>query len=94
MGQKYLIEQGKITSAYFDCSSQNAMIAVVFDLAIYAAKQGRSRAIDRYAQAAQLLHGFDEALMLEAMRRARLKRQFLLPSCVSNLVQDEKEIAF
>ncbi len=46
-------------------------MTLVFDLAIYTAKEGRLRAIDRYAQAAQLLHGSDEALMLEAMRRSR-----------------------
>ena len=38
---------------------------------IYNAKQGRSRAIDRYAKTAQLPAGSDEALMLEALRRAR-----------------------
>jgi hypothetical protein len=48
-----------------------AELTLVFDLAIYTARAGRSRAIDRYAQAAQLLEGSDEALMLEAMRRAR-----------------------
>jgi hypothetical protein len=48
-----------------------AELTLVFDLAIYTARAGRSRAIDRYAQAAQLLEGSDEALMLKAMRRAR-----------------------
>ena len=43
-------------------------LTLVFDLAIYTAKEGRSRAIDRYAKAAQLLEGSDEALMLDAMR--------------------------
>ncbi len=41
------------------------------DLAIYTTRPGRSRAIDRYAGAAQLQPGSDEALVLEAMRRAR-----------------------
>ncbi len=41
------------------------------DLAIYTTRPGRSRAIDRYARAAQLQPGSDEALVLEAMRRAR-----------------------
>src|SRR5271166_2993328 len=44
---------------------------LLFDLAIYAAREGRSRAIDRYARAARLPAGSDEALMLEAMRHAR-----------------------
>jgi len=42
-----------------------------FDLAIYTAPPGRSRAIDRYARSAQLPPGSDEARMLEAMRAAR-----------------------
>jgi hypothetical protein len=41
------------------------------DLAIYTTRPGRSRAIDRYAGAARLRPGSDEALVLEAMRRAR-----------------------
>ena len=45
-------------------------MTLLFDLVIYAAKEGRSRAIDRYAKAAQLPAGSDEALMLEAMRHA------------------------
>ena len=48
-----------------------AELTLVFDLAIHTAREGRSRAIDRYAQATQLPEGSDEALMLEAMRRAR-----------------------
>jgi hypothetical protein len=41
------------------------------DLAIYTAAAGRSRAIDRYAQSARFAPGSDEALVLDAMRRAR-----------------------
>ena len=44
---------------------------LVVDLAIHATRPGRSRAIDRYAGAAQLQPGSEEALVLEAMRRAR-----------------------
>lgn len=44
---------------------------LLFDLVIYAAREGRSRAIDRYARAAKLPAGSDGALMLEAMRHAR-----------------------
>ena len=43
----------------------------MFDLAIYTAKEGRSRAIDRYATVAQLRPDSDERSMLEAMRRAQ-----------------------
>jgi hypothetical protein len=46
-------------------------LTLVFDLAIYTAKEGRTRAIDRYAKAAQLPAGSDEIRMLEAMCRAR-----------------------
>src|SRR4051812_3074091 len=44
---------------------------LVVDLAIHASRPERSRAIDRYAGAARLRPGSDEALVLEAMRRAR-----------------------
>jgi len=44
---------------------------LVFDLLIYTAPEGRSRAIDRYARAAQLSPESDEAFVLEAMRSAR-----------------------
>ena len=46
-------------------------LTLVFDLAIYTAKEGRTRAIDRYAKAAQLPAESDEMRMLEAMCRAR-----------------------
>ncbi|MEO8715115.1 MAG: hypothetical protein ABI369_08890 [Acetobacteraceae bacterium] len=46
-------------------------LTLVFDLAIYTAKEGRTRAIDRYAKTAQLSCGTDESLMLNAMRNAR-----------------------
>ena len=46
-------------------------LTLVFDLAIYTAKEGRTRAIDRYAKAAQLPAGSDETRMLEAMCCAR-----------------------
>jgi hypothetical protein len=46
-------------------------MTLVFDLAIYTAKEGRSRAIDRYAKVAQLPPDSDERSMLEAMRHAQ-----------------------
>jgi len=46
-------------------------LTLVFDLAIHTAREGRSRAIDRFAQAAHFIQGSDEALMLEAMRQGR-----------------------
>ena len=46
-------------------------LTLAFDLAIHAARPGHTRAVDRYAGAARLQPGSDEALVLEAMRRAR-----------------------
>ena len=46
-------------------------LTLAFDLAIHAARPGHTRAVDRYAGAARLRPGSDEALVLEAMRRAR-----------------------
>lgn len=46
-------------------------LTLAFDLAIYTAKPGRSRAIDRYARAARLAPGSDDAVMLAAMCRSR-----------------------
>lgn len=42
-----------------------------FDLAIHTAPTERSRAIDRYARSARFAPGSDDALMLDAMCRAR-----------------------
>ena len=50
--------------------SEEEMI-LTFDLALYTAKDGRSRPLDRYARAARLAPGSDEARMLDAMRAAR-----------------------
>jgi hypothetical protein len=41
------------------------------DLATYLPRPGRSHPLDRYARAADFAPGSDEALVLEAMRRAR-----------------------
>ena len=46
-------------------------MTLVFDLALYTAKERRSRALDRYARATPLPPGSDAARMLEAMRHAR-----------------------
>jgi hypothetical protein len=46
-------------------------LTLAFDLAIYTAQPGHSRAIDRYARAAQLEPSSDEFVALEAMRQAR-----------------------
>ncbi len=47
------------------------VMTLAFDLAIHTAPTDRSRAIDRYARSARLAPGSDEAIVLEAMRRAR-----------------------
>ena len=46
-------------------------MTLAFDLALHTARPGHSRAIDRYARAAQLQPGSDESVVLEAMRQAR-----------------------
>jgi hypothetical protein len=46
-------------------------MTLAFDLSLYTAKEGRSRALDRYARAARLAPGSDDARMLDAMRDAR-----------------------
>jgi hypothetical protein len=46
-------------------------LTLAFDLAIYTAAFGRSRAVDRYARSAQFAPGSDEALVLGAMCSAR-----------------------
>ncbi len=50
--------------------SEEAM-TLIFDLAIYTAKSGRSRAIDRYAKAVALSLDPDEARTLDAMCEAQ-----------------------
>ena len=52
-------------------AESEAEMTLVFDLALYTAKQHRSRALDRYARATPLPPGSDAAGMLEAMRHAR-----------------------
>ena len=46
-------------------------MTLLFDLALYSAKQGRTRALDRYARTARLAPGSDAALVLDAMRQGR-----------------------
>ncbi|CAH2598655.1 conserved protein of unknown function (plasmid) [Rhodovastum atsumiense] len=46
-------------------------LSVLYEFALYTARAGRSRAIDRYARATPLPVGSDEALTLEALRLAR-----------------------
>jgi hypothetical protein len=52
-------------------AESEAEMTLVFDLALYTAKERRSRALDRYARATPLPPGSDVARMLEAMRHAR-----------------------
>jgi hypothetical protein len=69
-----ILEQAKhigLAAGHTLITDNEQELTVLFDLVIYNAKQGRSRAIDRYAKTAQLPAGSDEALMLEALRRAR-----------------------
>ena len=54
-------------------------MTLVFDLAVHTARPGRSRAIDRYARAAALRPGSDEAHALEALCGARFSIWRILP---------------
>ena len=60
-----------LTAGHVLIADSTEELTLVFDLAIYTAKEGRTRAIDRYAKAAQLPAGSDEMRMLEAMCCAR-----------------------
>jgi hypothetical protein len=51
-------------------AESEAEMTLVFDLALYTAKEGRSRALDRYARTSSLPPGSDEVRMLDAMRHA------------------------
>ena len=72
-------------------------MTLVLDLALYTAKEGRSRALDRYARAAQLPSGSDEALVLDAMRHARFsiwrieRRHETAGLVVADLLRDTQE---
>jgi hypothetical protein len=52
-------------------AESEAEMTLVFDLALYTARERRSRALDRYARATPLPPGSDAARVLEAMRHAR-----------------------
>jgi hypothetical protein len=67
-----LLEQAKrldLAAGHTLIVDNDEEMTLVFDLAIHTAKDGRSRAIDRYAKASPLPAGSDAARMLEAMRR-------------------------
>ena len=71
-------------------------MTLLFDLAIYTAKQGRSRAIDRYAKSVMLQPGSDEALTLDAMCQARFslwrieRRHEIAGVIVTDLLRDRE----
>ena len=74
LSRSALLEQARqlgLTTGEMLVAESMDEFTLVVDLAIHATRPGRSRAIDRYAGAAQLQPGSDEALVLEAMRRAR-----------------------
>lgn len=71
-------------------------MTLLFDLAIYTAKPGRSRAIDRYAKSVMLQPGSDEALTLDAMCQARFslwrieRRHEIAGVMVADLLRDRE----
>lgn len=60
-----------LASGKFLIADSEEMMTLIFDLALYTAKEGRSRALDRYARASPPAAGSDEARVLDAMRQAR-----------------------
>jgi hypothetical protein len=56
-----------LTAGHVLIADSTEELTLVFDLAIYTAMEGRTRAIDRYVKAAKLPAGSDEMRMLEAM---------------------------
>ena len=64
-------KQVGLTTGGMLVAENEAEMTLVFDLALYTAKERRSRALDRYARATPLPPGSDAARMLEAMRHAR-----------------------
>jgi hypothetical protein len=66
----YAKRLGMVHGKVLVAESESAM-TLVFDLALHTAMPGRTRALDRYARAAQLPPGSDDALVLDAMRNAR-----------------------
>ena len=71
-------------------------LTLAFDPAIHAARPGHTRAVDRYAGAARPRPGSDEALVLEAMRRARFslrrveRRQGVAGLVVRDLLREDE----
>jgi len=51
--------------------SRESEMSLLYDLAVYGAKEGRTRAIDRYASAQSTSSDPNEALVLKALREAR-----------------------
>ena len=74
LSRQALLEYAKrlgLASGGMLVAESEAEMTLVFDLALYTAKERRSRALDRYARATPLPPGSDAARMLEAMRHAR-----------------------
>jgi hypothetical protein len=74
VGRGTLLDYGRrigiVHDSTFVCDSIDEM-TLAFDLAIHTSRQGRSRAIDRYARTVRATPGSDEAIMLKAAQDAR-----------------------
>ncbi len=74
LSRQGLLEHAKrlgLTTGGMLVAESEAEMTLIFDLALYTAKERRSRALDRYARATPLPPGSDAACVLEAMRHAR-----------------------
>ncbi len=94
-----LLEQAKrlgLAAGHTLIVDNDAEMTLAFDLAIHTAKDGRSRAIDRYAKALPLPAGSEAARMLEAMRRTRFsiwqieRRHDAAGLVVTDVLRDEE----
>jgi hypothetical protein len=99
LSRSALLEQARqlgLTSGKTMVADSIDEMTLVFDLAIYTNRLGHSRAIDRYARAAQLQPGSDDLVVLTAMRQAcfsiwRVERQHEIAGLIVQdlLRQDE-----
>jgi hypothetical protein len=100
ISQAAILEQAKrlrLTTDGAIVTNRTEELALIYDLATYAAKPGRSRAIERYARATHLPHESDEMRVLEAMCHAqfsiwRIERRHLIYGLVATDLLRQTEL--
>src|SRR4051812_39988958 len=74
LSRQALLEHAKrlgLATGLMLVAESEAEMTLVFDFALYTARERRSRALGRYARSTKLPPGSDAARVLEAMRHAR-----------------------